>query len=267
MNVLADPTVRSKLPRPLLVAAAMTKRYGGVCAVDGVDLIARQGEIVGLVGPNGAGKSTLLAAISGHLPHDGGQIELDGVDITSERAHVRAKRGIRRTFQVSRLLPGLSVLDNVRAGALETHRVGVLAALFTSRRSAADQRQLEGRAMEALRVVGLCAKSELVAQELSYGDLRLVEVARALIGEPTVLLLDEPAAGLNTAEAYRLGETIEVAVAGGAAGAVVVVEHNLPLVVRISHRMCVLNFGALISEGPPNVVVDDPRVREAYTGG
>jgi len=231
----------------LLEIRRLTKRFGGVQAVADVDLAAESGSVLSLIGPNGAGKTTLINCISGQFLADSGVVGFRGEDITRLPPHERSKRGIARTFQGARLFKGLSVFDNILIGRHTRMRSDVVAQLIPFGRQAA-------------RSAGDLAK----AGELSYGEQRRLEIARALASEPSLLLLDEPAAGLNLAESARLRELVRAL--AGAGLAIVLIEHDVRLVMGVSERVVVLNFGRKIGEGTPREVQADPAVREAYLG-
>ena len=231
----------------MLEVDGVTVRFGGVVAVDGASIEARSGEITGLIGPNGAGKTTLFNVITGVQPAAGGTIRLDGTDITKLATHRRAKMGMSRTFQRLELFWTLTVADNVRVAA-ELARHGDPTALTE----------------ELLDRVGISHLAAEPSGSLPTGSARLVEVARALASTPRVLLLDEPASGLNESETVALGALLRQLVADGLA--VVLVEHDMSLVMDICDHVSVLDLGRIIASGPPAEVRAQPAVIEAYLG-
>lgn len=240
--------------------------YGAVQALDAISLRLPAGQITSLVGPNGAGKSTLLGVASGLLLPTRGEVQVDGRALAYGRPHRVAAAGIRRSFQTARMLPARTVLENVVVGC-HTHRhTHLLEELLGTRRQRTAEKDMWDAAGGALAVVGLDAHRDRPAGSLSYGQVRLMEIARAVAGRPKLLLLDEPAAGLNTGEADRLGDLLLALVRDQGMG-IVLVEHNLALVQRLSEQIYVLNFGRLIAGGPPEQVTRDPAVVAAYTGG
>ncbi len=246
----------------LLEARGLTKRFGGVLAVAEVDLAVAERTALGLIGPNGAGKTTLINCISGHFLPDAGRIRLRGRDVTRLAPHERTRLGIARTFQGIRLFKGLSVLDNVLIGRHTRMRADIVDRLFALRRGApaADLARVDA----LLERVDLSARSRDLAGELSYGEQRRLEIARALASEPALLLLDEPAAGLNAMESARLRELIRALVDEGLS--IVLIEHDVRLVMGACERVVVLNFGRKIAEGTPTEIQADAAVREAYLG-
>jgi branched-chain amino acid transport system ATP-binding protein len=238
-----------------LTARGLVRRFGGVVAVDGVDLGVPPGRITALVGPNGAGKSTLFDCLSGALRPDRGTVLLGGTDITRLPEHARARLGLARTFQQLAIFPGLSVAENVRVGA-EGVPGGTLRALAglpdpgRDRAAAATDR--------ALRLAGLAALRDSPVGELPTGTLRMVELARALAGGPRVLLLDEPAAGLDAAEAARLAVVLRALSAEGMA--LLLVEHDIDLVAELADTVCVMAAGKMVARGPAAAVLADPEV-------
>jgi branched-chain amino acid transport system ATP-binding protein len=242
----------------------LTRRFGGLVAVDDVSLDVPAAGVTAVIGPNGAGKTTLFSMISGSLPPSSGRILFDGQDITGLPSHRVAARGLVRTFQLVRLFLGLSVRENVEVGCHLHTRGGLFAALFSPPAARRQERDIKRRAIELLAMVGLSGAADLPASALSYGQQRLLEVARAMAARPKLLLLDEPAAGLNTPETQNLALIIRQIAAGGTG--VLLIEHDMSLVLTIADQIAVLEFGRKIAFGTPDEIRNDPAVLAAYLG-
>ena len=249
---------------PLLEARGISNHFGGVQALEGVDLAIEAGQIYGLIGPNGAGKTTLFNVITGFVTPDSGTITLDGREITGLKPNAIAALGIARTFQNIRLFANLSALENVMIGRHVRTRCGVAAAIFRTRAQRAEEAAIEARALELLEYVGIADRANMLARNLSYGDQRRLEIARALATEPRLLALDEPAAGMNATETRALGKLLERIRADGVT--LLLIEHDMRLVMGLCDRVLVLDFGRRIAEGPPRQVQHDPAVVAAYLG-
>lgn len=239
--------------------------YGGLRSVADVSLTLRAGEIVALVGPNGAGKTTLLNAISGLVAMRGGEIILDGRNVTALPVWRRARLGIARSFQLVRLFPDLKIAANVQLGASGKSHPGFFTSLLHLPSHRRYQRRTAALALSALESVQLAAKANDPGSALSHGQGRRVELARALVATPKVLLLDEPTSGLHAGVIKDLVPVVKSAAEKGMA--VLLVEHNLKFVGEVAQRVIVLHHGEVIAEGPPNSIMDNPRVVEAYLGG
>ena len=235
-------------------------RFGGVQAVDGVSFAVEQGDFVGLIGPNGAGKTTLIRIVAGILHPDRGRVHLSGVDVTADATAARVRRGLALTHQIVRPFREMTVLDNVVLGAGYRRTSNPFRAMLHT-----DRRREIERAAHILAQVGLAGSENKPAGSLPLGQMKRLEVARALAVDPQVILLDEPLAGLNHAEASKQVETI--AEVHGRGITVVLVEHNLEEVMRICRRLIVLNNGLVIGDGEPRTVMADPVVHDAYVGG
>ncbi|GGK62253.1 ATP-binding cassette domain-containing protein [Ornithinimicrobium pekingense] len=241
------------------------KDYGGVHAVRDVDLTIASGEVVGLIGPNGAGKTTLVNMISGLVPPSSGTFEVLGTTPGRTAVHKVAQAGVSRTFQHSKLFPRLSALENVLVGAHVVSRPTFLRRLLWLPGARRDESQVVVHAARCLERAGLGDRSREDAGSLSYGDQRRLEIARALAAEPSLLILDEPAAGMNHVEADALSRLIGSLAAEGLT--ILLIEHNVGMVMRTCDRIVVLNFGEVIAAGTPEEIVNDPAVVEAYLGG
>ena len=248
----------------VLAVEAVTKHFYGVAALSEISFEVEQGELLSIIGPNGSGKTTLFNIITGFLRADRGRVRLHGNDISSEPSHAIARKGLVRTFQDVRLFAGLSAVDNLRL-AIQQHQEENLLARFVwtpgVRRLEAQATQ---RAMSLLQEFGLSALAHTPAGRLSYGQRKLLEFAIAIMPEPEIVLLDEPAAAVNPTMINTLKDHV---VAYNRAGhTVLLIEHNMGVVMDISHRVLVLDSGQLIAQGPPAAVRDDPLVLEAYFG-
>jgi branched-chain amino acid transport system ATP-binding protein len=244
---------------------ALTRRFGGVTAVDGISFAVNPGEVFGVIGPNGAGKTTLFNLVTGITPPTSGTLLHDGADITTARPHQVARRGIARTFQNIRLFSELSALENVMIGRHCHTRSGLFSGVLGLGPAGAEERAVRKRAIELLALMGLASRAEVKARNLPYGDQRRLEIARALALEPKVLLLDEPAAGMNPAEKTALSDFMRRLRADFDL-TLLIIEHHVPLVMGLCDRIAVLDFGRLIALGDPETVRRDPAVVEAYLG-
>ncbi|SFK09970.1 amino acid/amide ABC transporter ATP-binding protein 1, HAAT family [Desulfomicrobium apsheronum] len=249
----------------ILSLEGVSRSFGGLMAVGDVGFSVQPGEIFGLIGPNGAGKTTLFNLISGLTPVSAGRISFLGKDILGIAPHKVASMGMARTFQNIRLFSGMSVLDNVRAPMQAFAETGLLSDLLGLPASRAQERRIRDRAMELLGLVGLDSKTHDLASSLPYGERRRLEIARALALRPKLLLLDEPAAGLNLAEKAELSSFIRD-LRTRFDLTVLIIEHHVPLVMGLCDRLAVLNFGRLICQGKPDDVRSDQCVIDAYLG-
>lgn len=249
---------------PLLDVRQVSKHFGGLAAVDGVSLQVRRGDIHALIGPNGAGKSTLFNLITGVNPVTGGSIRFLDQSIETLPPHARTRLGMARTFQNLQIFPDMSVLENVMVGRHVRTRSTLFDALRHARRQREENAAGEARAMALLEQLGLAEKAWQPAQSLSYGEGKLMEIARAMASEPTLVLLDEPLAGLPADAIERAEQAIRGLNHQGVT--IVLVEHNVRVVMRLSDHISVLNNGRLISEGSPEQVRHDPAVLDAYLG-
>jgi branched-chain amino acid transport system permease protein len=250
---------------PILDVGGLTKRFGGVVALNAIDLVVPRGAIIGLIGPNGAGKTTFFNAVTGLVRADGGRITFEGASVVGLRPNAIVARGIARTFQSIRLFPQMTVLDNVLVGEHCRLAATVAGAVLRPPSVRAEEGRARERAHALLAFVGLDGKADDLARNLPYGDQRRLEIARALATEPRLLLLDEPTAGMNPRESETLTDLIDL-LRRELALSILLIEHDMEVVMRISDRITVLDYGTRIAEGTPEEIQRHPRVIEAYLG-
>ena len=248
----------------LLSLEGVTRRYGGLVAVDTVDLDVAEGGVTAVIGPNGAGKTTLFNLVSGFQKPNAGRIVFAGEDITMRLPEQIAASGLVRTFQLVQLFQNLSVLENIQVGCHLHTRGGIFSALMRSRATRETEREVDARARELLDFVGLEGAANSEARALAYGQQRLLEIARALAAKPKLLLLDEPAAGLSADESKRLSAAIRDIARRGTT--VLLIEHDMKLVMNTADTIAVMDFGRKIAEGTPAAIRENPAVITAYLG-
>ena len=250
---------------PILKIDQLSKTFGGFAALNGVNLTVKRGERLGLIGPNGSGKTTLINCISGSLEPSAGHIHFDGRDISAERAHVRTKLGIARSFQIPKPFSSMTVMENLLVAQHRLLNRNLLAGLFQTRGYRQAQQNAIARALDWLEVVGLRDCANRLAGTLPYGYQRRIEIARAMCTQPQLICLDEPAAGLNPRETEELAALIQTLRAKHKV-TVFLIEHDMGLVMGISDHIVVLDYGRVIAAGTPAHIAESPAVIQAYLG-
>ncbi|KAA9108222.1 ABC transporter ATP-binding protein [Microbacterium rhizomatis] len=243
---------------------ALTKEFGGLKAVDDVTITVPRQRVHGILGPNGAGKTTVLNMVSGFIRADSGSITLFGEDVTRMQPFHIARRGVARTYQNIRLFPGMTVIETVIAGAYMQRSSTIAGAILLSPTERRERKQVRARAAELLDMVGCRAPHSSLAETLSYGDQRRVEIARALATDPRILLLDEPTAGMNDVESEQIGQLLVQLKDLGLT--LILIEHNMRLVEEFCETVSVMNSGAVLAEGAPTWCLEQDDVKEAYFG-
>ncbi len=249
----------------LLSVSSLSKVFGGITAVSDLSFEIGSGEIVGLVGPNGAGKTTCFNMITGFYPPTTGRVDFEGNDITNHAPYTIARMGLVRSFQKTNVMKSLSVFENVLTGHYMSARQSLFDTFFPGRHVRKAESDAQESAASIIEMIGLNARIDAPAYLLSCGELRLLEVAVAVAAKPTLLMLDEPAAGLNSHEAGAFGEVLKKLV-GSHIKSLLLVEHNMSLVMGVSDRVIVMNFGKKLAEGTPGEVLSNQDVVEAYLG-
>ena len=251
--------------KPLLVAKDISISFGALKAVDSFNLEINSGELIGLIGPNGAGKTTVFNILTGVYNASSGEYRLDGENVIKTSTSALVKKGLARTFQNIRLFKYLSVLDNVVAAYNFRMKYGILSGMLRFPNFWREEKEAKEKAMALLKIFDLDKYANMHAGNLPYGEQRKLEIARAMATEPKILLLDEPAAGMNPKETEDLMNTIKL-IRDKFGIAVLLIEHDMKLVLGICERLLVLNYGKILASGKPNEVINNPQVVEAYLG-